>query len=253
MSKNRFMTSTNPFIGDKSFSKNASLGISKDTGLMTVSGAVNKSIILSVILLVSAVLFGKILPFSMPVFYGSMFGGLAIAMISYSKPTIAPYTAPLYAVVEGILVGTVTYFFIEILGPGIAMNAVLLTILCLVSMLLSYKFGLIKPTKKFRSFITTATGSIMMIYLLSYVLSIFNIQIPYLHQANLLGIGISVFIICIASLRLIVDFDNIVQGANAKSPKYMEWVCGIGLLMTLVWLYIEILQLLAMLAAYTSD
>jgi uncharacterized YccA/Bax inhibitor family protein len=185
----------------------------------------------------------------MPVFYGSMFGALAIAMFSFYKPQYAPYTAPLYAVVEGVLVGTISYYFAGFLEEGIIFNALLLTVLCLVSMLGAYKFGLIKPTKKFKSMMATATGAIMMIYFISIGLSMFDIKIPYLHQTGAIGVGISLFIIAIASFRLILDFDNIDQGAKRGAPKYMEWVCGLGLLMTLVWIYIEILQLLAMLSS----
>lgn len=248
MSRNRFMSSSNPFVSEKSFAENRSVGVTQESGVMTIQGAVNKSLILGLILVVSAVVFGTMIPYSPAVFYGSMFLGIGIAMLSYSKPTIAQYTAPLYAVVEGVLVGTVSYAFAGFLGEGIILNATLLTGLCLISMLVCYKTGLIKPTQKFRSIITTATGALMMIYLVSIGLSIFNIEIPYLHQTGPIGIGISLFIVGLASLNLILDFDNIERGARAGAPKYMEWVCGIGLLMTLVWLYIEILRLLAMLA-----
>lgn len=249
MSKNRFMTSSNPFIGDKSFSKNASLGVSKDTGLMTVSGAVNKSFILSAILFASAIATYQLEFFSMPILWGTMFGGFALAIASFMKPTIAPITAPLYAVVEGVLVGGISWMYAMMLGPGIIFNALMLTILCLVSMLVAYKTGLIKPTEKFRSMIVTATGAIMMIYLLSIVMNMFGAQLPYLHGSGIIGIGISLFIIVIAVLNLILDFDNIEKGANAGAPKYMEWVCALGLLVTLVWIYLEILRLLAILSS----
>lgn len=255
MSNNRFMSSSNPFVGDKQFSKNAQgLGISKESdGLMTIQGAVNKSLMLTGILLLSAIVSAFYLPFSMPLFYGSAFVGLGLAMASYMKPTWAPITAPMYAVVEGIVVGTISFLFAEMLGFGIVINAVLLTALCLGSMLVAYKTGLIKPTKKFRAIITTATGAIMMIYLLSMGLGMFGIDIPYLHEGGAIGIGISLFIIGIASLNLILDFDNIEKGAQMGAPKYMEWVSALGLLVTLVWIYLEILRLLAVIAANSGD
>jgi uncharacterized YccA/Bax inhibitor family protein len=253
MSKNRFMSSSNPFVGDKAFAKSAQqdLGITKSNseGLMTVQGAVNKSLILTSILIVTALAAAFYLPFSMPLFFGTMFIGFGLAMASFMKPTWAPITAPLYAIVEGVFVGTISYLFAQMIDPSIVLNAVLLTALCLASMLIAYKTGLIKATKKFRSIITTATGAIMMIYLLSMALNMFGISIPYLHQGGPIGIGISLVIIGIACLNLILDFDNIEKGAEMGAPKYMEWVSALGLLVTLVWIYLEILRLLAMFAS----
>lgn len=245
MSKNRFMSSSNPFIGDNAFQKNASLGISKEAGVMTVSGATNKSFILSAILFVSALTTYQLEIFNTTLLYGSLFVGFGLAIFSFMKPTVAPITAPLYALVEGVLVGGVSYMYAMYLGAGIVFNALMLTILCLVSMLAAYKTGLIKPTEKFRSMIVTATGAIMMIYLVNMVMNLFGASIPYLHGTGLMGIGISLFIIAIAVLNLILDFDNIEKGAKSGAPKYMEWVCALGLLVTLVWIYLEILRLLA--------
>ncbi|MFT5648283.1 MAG: putative YccA/Bax inhibitor family protein [Aureispira sp.] len=261
MSKNRFMSSSNPFVGDKAFAKNAqqNLGVTKSNSgdMMTVQGAVNKSLILTGLLLVSAILSwnlfksGTILN-PMPYVLGASFLALGIALLSFFKPTIAPITAPIYALVEGVAVGMISAVYGSVLGDGIVINALLLTILCLGSMLGAYKTGLIKATKKFRAVVTTATGAIMMIYVLSMVLNMVGIEIPYLHQGGFLGIGISLFIIGIACLNLILDFDNIEKGAAMGAPKYMEWVSSLGLLITLVWIYLEILRLLAMLAS-SSD
>lgn len=262
MSKNRFMSSSNPFVGDKAFAKNAQqdLGITKGSAgnLMTVQGAVNKSLILTGLLLVSSIvswnLFtsGAILN-PMPYVIGATFLALGIALLSFFKPTIAPITAPIYALVEGVVVGMISAVYGSMLGEGIVINALLLTILCLGSMLFAYKTGLIKATKKFRAIITTATGAIMMLYLLSMALNMFGIEIPYLHGGGFMGIGISLFIIGIACLNLILDFDNIEKGAQMGAPKYMEWVSALGLLITLVWIYLEILRLLAVIAANSGD
>ena len=254
MSNNRFMKSSNPFIGDQQFVKTANkgvdLGVSRAEGVMTVQGTVNKTLILSVILIASAFFYATFIPFSRAIFLISMFGAAGVAIVTYMKPTIAHITAPIYAVLEGVAMGTVTYMlaFLYAGDPGIITNAILLTALTLVSMLGAYKFGLIKPTKKFRSIITTATGAIMMMYLISIGLSFFGVNIPYLHTAGPIGIGISLFIIGIAALNLILDFDNIERGAQMGAPKMMEWVSGMGLLITIVWIYFEILKLLAILS-----
>lgn len=253
MSNNRFMSSSNPFVSEKHFAGSNNAGISREADVMTVQGAATKSLILTSILIISAIVFGAMVPFSTTMLYGGGFLGLGLAVGAFYKPEWSPFLAPLYAVVEGVVVGMISYMFAEFIDPSIVMNAVLLTALCLLSMLVAYKTGLIKATQKFRSFIVTATGAIMMIYLLSFGLSFFNISIPYLHEGGMIGIGISLFIIGIAVLNLILDFDNIERGAAAGAPKYMEWASALGLLVTLVWIYIEILRLLAVLAANSGD
>jgi uncharacterized YccA/Bax inhibitor family protein len=186
---------------------------------------------------------------STTIFYASIFGALILAIVSFVKPTIAMYTAPAYAVLEGVIVGGVSYMYAYMLGPGIIFNALMLTLLCLFSMLIAYKMGIIRATEKFRSFIVTATAAIFLIYMVNIVMSMFGTSLPYLHQTGPIGIGISLFVIGIATLNLILDFDNIEKGAQAGAPKYMEWVSGLGLLVTLVWIYLEILRLLAMLSS----
>ncbi len=251
MSRNRFMSSSNPFMSEKTFAKN-SLGIQNSTDVMTVGGAVNKSLILAAILIATAVfsagffLTEAYAPYLNMIMIGSVITGFVMVMITYSKPTIAHITAPVYAVVEGVFLGIISGYFAEMISPTIVFNAVLLTALCLVSMLVAYKTGLIKATKKFRSMIVTATGAIMMIYLVQMGLGFFGMNIPYLHQSGMMGIGISLFIIGIAVLNLILDFDNIEKGAAMGAAKNMEWVTSLGLLVTLVWIYVEILRLLAM-------
>ncbi|MGH1338272.1 MAG: Bax inhibitor-1/YccA family protein [Aureispira sp.] len=247
------MKSSNPFIGEEQFANTANktgLGVSRADGVMTIQGTVNKTMLLAVILIISAVLSAKFIPPSRAVFLGSMFAAVGVAFFTYKKPEIAHILAPIYAVLEGIAMGTFTYMMAYLYAgdPEIITNAIMLTALCLVSMLGAYKFGLIKATKKFRSFIVTATGAIMMMYLVSIGLSFVGITIPYLHTASLFGIGISLFIIGIAVLNLILDFDTIERGAEMGAPKMMEWVSGMGLLITLVWIYFEILKLLAILS-----
>lgn len=248
MARNRFMTSNNPFIGENSFNKHASIQVA-ETESMTVAGAANKTLVLSSILIASAFYTYNFVTLSSTIFYTCIFGALILAIVSFVKPTIAMYTAPAYAVLEGVIVGGVSYMYAYMLGPGIIFNALMLTLLCLFSMLMAYKMGIIRATEKFRSFIVTATAAIFLIYMVNIVMSMFGASLPYLHQTGPIGIGISLFVIGIATLNLILDFDNIEKGAQAGAPKYMEWVSGLGLLVTLVWIYLEILRLLAMLSS----
>lgn len=257
------MSSSNPFTSENTFSKN-NLGQTSENGVMTIQGAVNKSLILGGILVLTAIIASYIFTANMvvvdgqvismpsylnPMMYGSAILGFILVMASYFKPTIAPITAPIYAVVEGVFIGVISTVYAYAFGPGIVFNAIMLTALCLVSMLLAYKFGIIKPTQKFRSMIVTATGAIMLVYLVNMGMHMFGSSIPYLHQGGVVGIGISLVIIAIAVLNLILDFDNIERGARSGAPKYMEWVTSLGLLVTLVWIYIEILRLLSIFAS----
>jgi uncharacterized YccA/Bax inhibitor family protein len=189
--------------------------------------------------------------------FGGLIGGLILAIITCFKKTWAPVTAPLYAIVEGLFVGGVSIVYYDIAGQqgfggtggSIVMQAVVLTFGVLFTMLAAYRSGIIRATEKFRMGVVAATGGIMLFYLVAIILGFFGVNIPHLHEATPLGIGISVFIIIIAALNLVLDFDLIENGAKQGAPKYMEWFCAFGLIVTLVWLYIEILRLLAMLAS----
>jgi uncharacterized YccA/Bax inhibitor family protein len=227
---------------------------------MTVSGTVNKTGALLLLLIVSAsitwnmIATGTVSPMACTL--GGLIGGLLIAVVTCFKKTWAPVTAPLYAIVEGLFVGGVSIVYANMVGAqgisgtgdSIVTQAVLLTFGVLFSMLAAYRFGIIKATAKFRAGVIAATGGIMLCYLIAIVLGFFGINVPHLHEATPLGIGISVAIIIIAALNLILDFDLIETGANQGAPKYMEWFGAFALIVTLIWLYIEILRLLAMLA-----
>jgi len=171
-----------------------------------------------------------------------MFGGIAVYFFTYFKPTFAPMSAPIYALLEGLFVGTVSVMYGSQAGmDGIVSQAVLLTFGTLVTMLMLHKSGLIPVTQKFRMAIGMATGAIFFAYLISFL----GVGIPYLHEGGIIGIGISVVIIGVASLNLLLDFDSFEKGEKANAPSYMEWVCAMGLLVTLVWLYVEFLRLLS--------
>ena len=228
---------------------------------MTISGAVNKTGALLILLVASSAITWNMIAtgtISSPVCtFGGLIGGLILAIITCFKKTWAPVTAPLYAIVEGLFVGGVSIYYANIAGPqgfggtggSIVMQAVVLTFGVLFTMLAAYRLGVIRATEKFKMGILAATGGIMLFYLIAIILGFFGVNIPHLHQATPLGIGISVFIIIIAALNLVLDFDLIENGAKQGAPKYMEWFCAFGLIVTLVWLYIEILRLLAMLAS----
>ena len=175
---------------------------------------------------------------------GGAIGGLIFAMATIFKPRWAPVTAPIYAVLQGLFIGGISAFM-ERVYPGIVPQAAGLTFGILFALLAAYKSGLIRATENFKLGVVAATGGIFVIYIASFILGFFGISIPFLHDSGPIGIGISVFICIVAALNLVLDFDFIENGAEHGAPKYMEWVGAFGLMVTLVWLYIEILHLLA--------
>lgn len=179
-----------------------------------------------------------------PYVWGGLIGGLVIALVTVFKKHWAPFTAPAYALVEGLFLGAISAMFNH-MYDGIVMQAVVLTFGTLFAMLFAYRSGLIKPTEKFKMGVAAATGGIMLVYLASIALSFFGIQIPLIHESGLVGIGFSLFVVVIAALNLVLDFDLIDTGVAQGAPKYMEWYGGFALMVTLVWLYIEFLRLLS--------
>jgi uncharacterized YccA/Bax inhibitor family protein len=175
---------------------------------------------------------------------GGAIGGLILALVTVFKKEWSPVTAPMYALVEGLFLGSISALF-NAKFPGIVMQAVMLTFGTLFVMLAAYRSGLIKVTENFKLGVVAATGGIALLYLASFVLSFFNINVPVIHEASWLGIAFSLFVVVVAALNLVLDFDFIETGADARAPKYMEWYAGIGLLVTLVWLYLELLRLIS--------
>jgi uncharacterized YccA/Bax inhibitor family protein len=172
-------------------------------------------------------------------------GGFVVAMITSFMPRVSPWTAPLYAVLQGLALGGISAAF-EYMYQGIVFQAVALTFGTLAVLLTVYATGLVKVTQGFRAGVVAATGAIFLVYLVDIVLRLFGIQgVPFIHETGWVGIGISVFIVVVAALNLVLDFDLIAQNAARRAPKFMEWYCGFSLLVTLVWLYLEILRLLA--------
>jgi uncharacterized YccA/Bax inhibitor family protein len=237
------MRTSNPALGDNTFSLRAAQGEES----MTIQGTVNKSAILVAIIIFSGAISWSMFMHGGPVMLLAIIGaigGLIVGIITAFKKEWAPVTAPIYAFLQGLLLGAVSAMM-ESLYSGIVVQAVMLTIGTFVALLAAYRSGLIKATENFKLGVVAATGAVALVYLSSFVLSFFHIEIPYLHSNGLIGIGINMVIVVIAALNLVLDFDFIENGAEAKAPKFMEWYAAFGLIVTLVWLYLEILKLLA--------
>ncbi|WP_141736894.1 Bax inhibitor-1/YccA family protein [Oligoflexus tunisiensis] len=217
---------------------------------MTIQGTVNKTLVLLLILLVPAYYVWNLFftmrdPGAINLYMMvGVFGGLVVALVTVFKKTWAPVTAPLYAALEGLALGGISSFF-EARFPGIVIQAVGLTFTTLLALLMAYKSGLIKVTENFKLGVAAATGGIFLFYMLQMVLGFFNVRIPYVHEGGIIGIGFSLFVIVIASLNLVMDFDFIEEGARRRAPRYMEWYAAFGLMVTLIWLYLEFLRLLS--------
>lgn len=230
--------------GNPAFTKNFG-GSTYDIPLeerMTLDGAVNKTGILLSLCFAGAFIGWNIPALLIP----SWIIGMILGFVTiFRRPEKAGSTAPLYALSQGIFLGGITLFF-EAQFPGIGIQAIGLTFGILASLLFCYKSGLIKPTENFRLMIFSATMGIALLYLVSILMSLFGgAGIPLIHSNGLFGIGFSIFVVSIAALNLVLDFDFIEDGADKGMPKYMEWYGAFSLMVTLIWLYLEILRLLA--------
>jgi len=242
--------SSNPILGDNTFKSNGFAINSEE--VMTIQGTVNKSLILVALVIIGASYTWKLMldqSTSMMIFViGGAIGGFITALITVFKKTWAPYTAPLYAVLQGLFLGGISAMF-NASFPGIVIQAVALTFGTLFALLFAYKSGLIKVTENFRLGVVAATGGIAIVYLLSFILGMFGINIGFMHSNGPIGIIISLVIVVVAALNLVLDFDFIESGAKQGAPKYMEWYASFGLMVTLVWLYLEMLRLLSKLSS----
>ncbi len=171
-------------------------------------------------------------------------GGFILALVTIFRPRSAPWSAPIYAGCEGLALGGISAFF-EMYFPGIVLEAVTLTFAVLAVMLVLYASRIIRVTAGFRTGVIAATGAIFLVYLADSVLRLFGVGVPFIHETGWIGIGFSLFVVTIAALNLVLDFDLIEQYARRGAPLYMEWYGGFALMLTLVWLYLEILNLLA--------
>jgi len=246
------MRTSNPAMNEKAFTRPAAAGET-----MSLSGAVNKTFILLLLVLLGAgytwrIFYAQVAQAGpqaaaqsiMPWMMAGLLGGFAVAMVTIFKHSWAPATAPAYALLEGLALGGISAFF-EAQFPGIVIQAVALTIGTLFALLTVYRLRIIRVTENFRLGVVAATGGIVIVYLVSlFGRMLFGWQMPLIYESSPMGIAFSLFVVVIAALNLVLDFDFIEKG-DGVAPKYMEWYAAFGLVVTLVWLYLEILRLLS--------
>lgn len=254
------MRSGNPALSDTTFNGLTVLG---SEARMTVAGTVNRTAILLALLLVAATftwsrvgvappssveMGAEMAPASdlsavMPLLWFVVIGGFVVSLVTIFAKKWSPWTAPVYAVLEGLALGGLSAIF-ELRFPGIVLPAVGLTFATLAALLLAYRSGLVRATENFKLGVVAATGGIALLYLVNLGMGFFGHSIGLIHEGGWAGILFSLFVVAVAALNLVLDFDFIEQGAAQGAPKYMEWYGAFGLLVTLVWLYLEILRLL---------
>lgn len=251
--------SGNPALSEKRFRDTVLDDVVSTENAMTVKGTLNKFGFLFLMTLGTAWYSWREAAEggnAFPLVLTGIIGGLVVALIITFKKEWSPYLAPLYALLEGLFVGAISAYFEygaqseygSYAGgySGIVFQAVGLTFSVVAVMYLLFKFKVIKATQRFKSILITATLGLGLFYFVCWILSFFSVGLPsFLFQGTALGIGFSVFVVALAALNLILDFDMIEQGAEMGAPKYMEWYAAFGLLVTIVWLYIEILRLLS--------
>ncbi len=248
--------SGNPTLTQKMFDKSMHIEANMQ-GTMSVRGAINKFGFLMLMVVAGAAYNWHLFEQGQPsLVYTLMItgaiGGLVAALAITFKPNWAGYLAPLYGLLEGLFIGGISAIINAQFAekyPGLIMQAVGLTFGVAIAMFLLYNFRVIKATEKFKSVIIGATLGIAVFYLLTMVLRLFGVTVSFMYDSSMLSIGISLFIVAIAALNLIMDFDLIEQGAERGAPKFMEWYGAFGLLVTMVWLYMEILRLLSKLGS----
>jgi len=238
------MRSGNPVLKEGIFSARPFPGVET----MSLQGAVNKTIILLALVVIGAawtwnLFFSRGPQAVYPWMMAGFIGGFIVAMACAFKANWSPALAPAYAALEGLALGGLSGIF-EARFPGIVIQAVLLTFGVLFCLLLAYKSRLIKVTQNLRLGIVAATGGVALVYLISIIGGFFGWQIPLIHGNGPVGILFSLIVVAIASFNLVLDFDFIERGDGA-APKYMEWYAAFGLIVTLVWLYLELLRLLS--------
>jgi uncharacterized YccA/Bax inhibitor family protein len=238
------MKSGNPALSVNTF---AGLGESNDP--MTMAGTINKTAVLLALVVIGAgwvwnlYFASQQLKVVLYLLVGSL-GGFLVALYTTFHKQASRYTAPVYALLEGLALGGVSALY-EAKQPGIALQAVGLTFGTLACMLVAYRFEIIKVTDNFKMGVLAATFGILLVYVVDLILLFFGHPISMIHESGYAGILFSLFVVCIAALNLVMDFDFIARGVASRSPKYMEWYSAFGLVVTLIWLYLEVLRLLA--------
>lgn len=248
--KMRAMRSSNPAMTGKIFEKAGTAAAG--SSVMTINGTINKIGLMLLMVIAAGAYTWNMVMGADPGRAGTLamvgaIGGFIMALVTIFRPKSAAITAPIYAILEGLFLGAISAI-LNARYPGIAFQAVLLTIGTLFTMLFLYRSGRIRATPRFRRGVMMATGAVFFAYMISWILSLLGMPIGFMHSAGPLGILINLVIIVIAALNLIMDFDFIEKGSQMGAPKYMEWYGAFGLLVTLIWLYIEFLRLLSRLA-----
>ncbi|HVX25477.1 MAG TPA: Bax inhibitor-1/YccA family protein [Parafilimonas sp.] len=242
--------SGNPTLSQKIFNRSLE---QTDGSVMTVRGTINKFGFLMFMVIAGAAYTWHLWNTNQPqtmmtLMWVGLIGGVISVIAIAVKPTLARYLSPAYGILEGFALGAFSAIMNDAFKdkyPGLIMQAVGLTFGVALAMFLLYNFRVIKATQKFKSVVFGATAGIAIFYLITIVLSFFHVNIPFMYDSSMLGIGISIFIVAIAALNLIIDFDMIEKGAATGAPKFMEWYGAFGLLVTMIWLYVEILRLLS--------
>lgn len=238
--------SGNPVLSKKTFNNLKST----TREVMTLDGAVNKiAISLAILLFAAYYTYSNAI---VSYIWVGLIGGFIVSLVTVFKKEWAPITVPIYAVLEGLALGGISKLYAEMFEPGIVPQAISLTLGILIALLFAYKTKIIRATENFKLGVFAATAGIGIVYLISFLMSFLGgIGLPIMNPANasMLSIGFSLFVVVIASLNLVMDFDFIEKGVQNGAPKYMEWYSAFGLLVTLIWLYIEILSLLAKLSS----
>lgn len=242
------MRSSNPALATNPFS---GFGVVTESNSMTIRGTVNKSLILLLLVVLPAAwvwrqfnLSGQNPTAVQTIMIGGLIAGFILSLVTIFKKDWVSITAPLYAVAEGLFLGGMSGIF-EKSYPGIVSQAISLSFATLLMMLVAYQSGWIRPTERFKWGVVAATGAIALVYFVSIILGFFNVNVPFITGSSIFSILFSVFVVGIAALNFILDFDFIEQGSRGGVPKYMEWYGAFALMVTLIWLYIEILRLLA--------
>ena len=229
---------SNPAWNEKALTRIRDLD---DTSRATISGTMNRAGLLIMLTILGASVGWN--QNSSAVMIGMIVLTLILCFTIIFKPNLSPVLAPLYAIAEGVLLGSISAVY-SIRYPGIVTNALILTLSIVVLMLALYRFKIIQVTEQVRSVIMGATLAVAVTYLINMVMSFFGTQIPMIHETGWVGIGFSVVVVGVAAFNLLLDFDMIEKSERAGAPKFMEWYGGFALLVTIVWLYMEVLRLL---------
>jgi len=233
--------SGNPALRGNIFTSGA---LTEAQGTMTIRGTVNRTLLLLMLTVLSAGWVWSNAATLMSLVMPAAILGFIVALVTIFKKEWSAITAPIYALLEGVFLGGISAVF-ESAYPGIVIQAVMLTFGVLFCLLMAYKSGVIKATENFKLGVVASTGSVALIYIVTIILGFLGVRVPFIHDSGPIGIGFSLVVVVIASLNLVIDFDFIESGEARGAPKYMEWYGAFGLMVTLIWLYLEMLRLLS--------